>query len=206
MRIRRADRRNDSLADTRQHGIFARASDQLLDIGANRYAGLGDQLDTVLGHGSHGRRIDHFRIDRHLDRFGHVTAGQIDRGRHAEIERNVRFLGRNKCRYHIGDVAARQIVRFQIVRGQVQPRFRSRDQLVDDHRGGDLAETHQHQLNQADPHARYQRGKPQADRDKVKNEPQQHERHEGHDNPNSQFHTIYLLKVQYNSHNRTRLP
>ena len=150
--------------------------------------------------------IDHFRIDRHLDRFGHVTAGQIDRGRHAEIERNVRFLGRNKCRYHIGDVAARQIVRFQIVRGQVQPRFRSRDQLVDDHRGGDLAETHQHQLNQAHPHARYQRGKPQADRDKVKNEPQQHERHEGHDNPNSQFHTIYLLKVQYNSHNRTRLP
>ena len=132
---------------------------------------LGDQLDTVLGHGRHGRRIDHFRIDRHLDRFGHVTAGQIDRGRHAEIERNVRFLGRNKCRYHIGDVAARQIVRFQIVRGQVQPRFRSRDQLVDDHRGGDLTETHQHQLNQADPHARHQRGKPQADRDKVKNEP-----------------------------------
>ena len=67
--------------------------------------------------------------------------------------------------------AARQIVRFQIVRGQVQPRFRSRDQLVDDHRGGDLTETHQHQLNQADPHARHQRGKPQADRDKVKNEP-----------------------------------
>ena len=138
----------------------AGASDQLFDIRPYRYAGFGDQLDAVFGYGRYRRGVDHFRVDRHLYGFRHVTAGQVDGRRHPEVERNVGFLRRDQSRHDVGHVAARQEVRFQVVGGQMQTRFGSGDHLVDDDRGRHLAEPHQHQLQQTDAYSRYEGRKP----------------------------------------------
>ena len=109
MRRGRADRRNDALADTRQHGLLAGAADQLLDVGAHRDAGLCDQLDAVLGHGGHGRRVDHLGVDRHLHGLEHVAARQVDGRRHLEVEHDIGLLGRHEGVHHVRHVAAGQI-------------------------------------------------------------------------------------------------
>ena len=93
--MRRTDRRDDALADTRQHGLLTGTADQLLDIGTHRDARLGDQLDAVLGHGSHGRRVDDLGVHRHLHGLEHVAARQVDGRSHLEIEHDIGFL----CRY-----------------------------------------------------------------------------------------------------------
>ena len=115
MRLCRADRRNDTFADTCQNRFLTGTADQLLDIGPHRNARLGDQLNTVLGHCSYRRSIDDFGIDRHLYRFEYIAARQIDRRSHLEIEHNIGFLGRHQRMHHIGHVTSGQIVGFELV-------------------------------------------------------------------------------------------
>ena len=197
MRRGRADRRNDALADTRQHGLLAGAADQLLDVGAHRDAGLCDQLDAVLGHGGHGRRVDHLGVDRHLHGLEHVAARQVDGRRHLEIQHDVGLLGRNQRVHHVRDVAAREVVGLQLVGIEAQSGFRALDHRRNDGRGRDLAPTHQHQLQQADTHARHQGREPQSHRNKIEEEPDRKKAHEDdqHDHSTLKIHNLAYLIV-----------
>ena len=172
MRSGRTDRRNDTFADACQHGIFTGSTDQLFDIGPHSHTRLGNKLNPVLGNGCHGGSIDHFRINGHLNSLGHITTGQIDSGSHLEIECDIGFLRRNQRSYHIRHIPAREKVGFEIIGLQMQTGLRPGDQLIHDHRRRHLAETHQHQLQQADPYAGHQCREPQPDRNEIENKPQ----------------------------------
>ena len=126
---RGADRRNDPFTDTGQNSILTGTSDQLFDVCTHRNAGFCDQLDSVFGHGCNRGRIDNFRVDRHLYGFGYVSAGQIDRGGHPEIECDVGFLSRDEGCYDVGHITSGQEVGFQIVGRELQSGFRAGDHL-----------------------------------------------------------------------------
>ena len=84
MAVRRADGRDDALADTRQDCFLAGTADQLLDVGANRYASLGNELDTVFSHGGNRRRVDDLRVYGHLHGLEDVAPRQVDSRSHLE--------------------------------------------------------------------------------------------------------------------------
>ena len=171
----RTDRRDDTFAHTCQRGFLAGTADQLFDIGTHRHARLGDQLDTVFRHGRHGRGVDDLRVDRHLHRLEHVAARQVDRRSHLEVELNIGLLRRNERMDDIGNVAARQEMRLQLVGIERKPCLRTLDHRRDDHRRRHLAPAHQNQLQQADSDARNQRREPQSHRNEVKYQPQRDE-------------------------------
>jgi len=183
--------------DAGDDGLLAGAADQLLDVGAHRDAGLCDQLDAVLGHGGHGRRVDHLGVDRHLHGLEHVAARQVDGRRHLEIQHDVGLLGRNQRVHHVRDVAAREVVGLQLVGIEAQSGFRALDHRRNDGRGRDLAPTHQHQLQQADTHARHQGREPQSHRNKIEEEPDRKKAHEDdqHDHSTLKIHNLAYLIV-----------
>ena len=157
---------------------YGGTADQLLDIGTHRDARLGDQLDAVLGHGSHGRRVDDLGVHRHLHGLEHVAARQVDGRSHLEIEHDIGFLCRYQGMHHAGDIAARKVMRLEFVGVEFQPGLRALDHRRNDRRGRHLAPAHQDQLQQTDPHARHQCRKPQAYGNEVKNKPNRKKRNE----------------------------
>ena len=171
MRFGGAYRRDDSLSDAGEHRLLAGPSDKLLDVGTNRNPRLGDELDTVLGDGRHGRSIDDFRIDRHLDRLEYVPAGQVDGGCHLEIEIDVGFLCGYECLDDVRYIAFRQIMRLEFIRVQMEPCFRSGYHLIDYQRSGNLAPAHQYKLQKRYPYTRQQCLEPQSDGDEIEKQP-----------------------------------
>ena len=178
MRSGRADRRDDTFADTGQYGLLAGAADQLFDVGAHRDAGFGDQLDTVLSHSGYGRGVDYLGIHRHLHGLEHVAARQVDGCGHFEIQHDVGLLCRNQCVDYARDITACKIVGFQFVGIERQTGFRALDHRRNDGRRRNLAPAHQDQLQQADAHARHQRREPQSHRNKIEEEPNRKKAHE----------------------------
>lgn len=98
MRFRRAYRRYDALADTRNDGFLARAADQTLDIRAHRYTRLRTQFNAVLRDCSNDRRFNDLRIHAHLHRLKHIAACQVDCTCLRKIKLDVRAARRNEAR------------------------------------------------------------------------------------------------------------
>ena len=96
VRVGRTDRRDDSLADTRQHGLLTGPADQLLMLARTVTRALAMSLNAVLGHGGHRRRIDHLRVDGHLYGLEDVAAREVDGRSHLEIEQDIGLLGRDQ--------------------------------------------------------------------------------------------------------------
>ena len=199
MRIRRTDRRNDAFAHTCQHRLLAGSAHELFDIGPNRYAGLGDELDAVLGHGRHRRRVDDLRIHRHLHRLEHIAAREVDGRGHLEVEHDVGFLSRDECMDHVRNVASRKIMGLQFVGIEVQAGFRALDHRRDDHRRRHLAPAHQYELQQTEPHARHERREPKPHRDEIEDEPDGEEAHEDdqYDHSDLKVHDIQILSIGF---------
>ena len=85
----------------------------MADIGAHRYTGLGNQLDTVFGNSCHGRGVNYFGVNGHLYGFEYVTAGKVDGGCHLERQLDIGFRGGYQCVYHPLYVTSGKVVRFQ---------------------------------------------------------------------------------------------
>ena len=64
MRLARADRCNDTFADTGKDRCFTGTTNKTLDIRADRYTSNGRHLNTILCNGSNGRSLYDFWIDR----------------------------------------------------------------------------------------------------------------------------------------------
>ena len=158
----RADRGDDAFTHTGQNGLLAGTADELLNVGTHGDTGLGYQLDTVLGHSGHRRRVDNLGVDRCLHSLQHVAASQVDGGGGAEIKVHIGFAGRDEGLHHVGDIAASQIVGFQLVLRQLQPCLGGVNHVIDYHAGRYFAETHKHKLNQRGVNTRHQRLEPQT--------------------------------------------
>ena len=177
MRSCRADRRDDTLTNTRQDGLLTGTTHQLLDVGTHRHARLGNELDTILCHGSHRRRIDYLRVYRHLHRLKDITTRKVDSRSHLKVEHDIGLLGRHEGMYDIRHITTGQVVGFQLVGVELQTRLRAFDHRRDDNRGRHLTPAHQHQLQEADSHARNQRREPKAYGDKIEDDPNGDQRH-----------------------------
>ena len=175
MRCGRADRRHDAFAHAGQHGLLAGAADQLLDVGAHRHAGFGDELNAVLGHSGYGGRVDDLGVHRHLHGLEHVAAREVDGRRHLEVEHDVGFLRRHEGVDHVRDVTAGEVVGLQLVGIEFQARFRALDHRRHDDRGRHLAPAHEDELQQTDVHARDQGREPQSHGNEIEDEPYGHQ-------------------------------
>ena len=91
--VGRTDARDDTFAYARQNRIFARTTYELLDVGPHRDARFCDELNTILGHGGYGRRIDHLRVDGSLHRFEDVAPRQVDRRSFLKRKVDISFRG-----------------------------------------------------------------------------------------------------------------
>ena len=152
----RADGRNDAFAYTSQHRVFACTTHQLADVGTNRHARLGDELDAVLGYGGHGRSVDDLGVDRHLNGFEDVAPRQVDGGGHLEGQVDVCLGGRHEGVYHLFDVSACQIVGFEAVACDVaQACLVGFDEPWHDDVGRHVTDAHQEELHQRDVDARH---------------------------------------------------
>ena len=154
MALGRADRGDDALAHSGEHGLFAGAADELFDVGTHGHSGLGDELDTVLSHCRYGRGVDNLGVDRHLHGFEHVAAGEVDGGCHLEVEGDIRLVGRNEGHYHLGDIALSEIVGLELVGLEGQAGLRSGNKGHHDSIGIDAPPAHEHEMDEADPDAR----------------------------------------------------
>src|SRR6266487_5238228 len=90
-----ADGFDDAFADASDNRFFGRAADQALELGPDRNAGSGFQLNAVLANTVEGLTaldrvgtVDHLGIDAGLDGVEHISAGEIDgrRGFPGEID------------------------------------------------------------------------------------------------------------------------
>ena len=147
VRLGRTDGRDDTLAYAGQHGVFAGTTHQLPDVGTHRYAGLGYQLYTVLGHGGNRRGVDYLGVYRHLHSLEHVAAGQVDGRCHLEAQVDVGFRGRYEGVNHAFYVTAGQVVSLEFVAGDVfEAGFVGFDHASHDDLGRNLTDTHQKEL------------------------------------------------------------
>ena len=89
MRLRRAYARHNALANTGQHGIFAGAAHQLVDVGAHCHTGLGYELYTILGHSGYRRGIYYLGVYTHLHGLEHIAACEVDCGSHLKRQRYI---------------------------------------------------------------------------------------------------------------------
>ncbi len=85
--------------------FFGGSTDQLFQIGSDRYSGHHFQLDSILGDGGQGiasavagvRAIDHFRMDTGPNRLQNIATGQINGRRLVEVEVDPRAMGSDQA-------------------------------------------------------------------------------------------------------------
>ena len=188
---------DDALAHPGDDGLFARAAYQAVDVGPHRDLGLTFQLDAVDGHGGDHRGFDDLGVDAHLHRFQHVAAGQVDGGGPLEGQRYIGALGGDQGVDHPVHVAAGQIVGLQLGHGRIQTGLFRLDQRVHDLGGGDPAQAHADEVEDAHLGTGGQGGDPQAHRDEAQQNEEGDEDDEddgdGGDQSSGQIGHNYLL-------------
>ena len=185
---------DDALAHPGDDGLLARAAYQAVDIGPHRDLGLGFQLDAVDGHGRDHRRFDDLGVDAHLHRLQHVAAGQVDGGGPFEGERDIGAFGGDQSVDHPIHVAAGQIVGLQLGHGRIQTGLFRLDQGIDDLGGGDPAQSHADEVEDAHLGPGGQGGDPQSHRDEAQQDEKDDEDDgDGGDQGSGQIGHIYLL-------------
>ena len=194
MRLRRADGRDDALADARNNRLLARAADQPLDVRAHRHARLGAQLDAVLRNRGDDRRFNDLRVDAHLHRLQNVAPCQVDGAGLRKIELDVRAARGNQRCNHAVEVAAREEVRFHLADLHIQTGLFRLNQRPDDLCRGNAANPHAHQRENRNVYAGSQRRDPQIQRNKPQEN--QHRQNDGH-NQNNALHNHTLFPLSF---------
>ena len=167
-----ADCRDGALTHAGQDGLLARAANQPVEVGPYGDTRDSDELDPVLGHGGHPRRVDHAGVDAGLHRLQHVAARQVDGGGPLPCQVDGRFVRGDHGGDHTAHVAACQVVGFHLVDVEVNPRLGGRDERLDDGVGAHLPQLHPDEAQQADRHTGKNGAQPQPDRDEDEDESQ----------------------------------
>ena len=153
---------DDTLAHAGDDGFFPGAAYQTLDVGAHGDAGLGPQLDAVLGDGGDHGGLDDLGGNAHLHGLQHVAARQINGGSLFKGHFDIGALGGDERVDDAIHVAAGQIVGLQLGKGHVQTGLAGLDEGIDQQLGLDAAQAHTGQRTDAHVYPGGQRGDPQA--------------------------------------------
>ena len=119
-----------------------------MDVGTHGHAGLGYQLDTVLGHSRYWRSVDNLGIYGHLHGLKHVAARQVNGGSLLEVEGDVGLVGADEGVYNPADVALGQIVGLKFVGVEFKAGLGAGNHSLDNGSRRDLAPAHQNKLDQ----------------------------------------------------------
>src|SRR5690606_19214355 len=139
VRIGRTDRGNDALAHARDDGFFACATDEALDVSPNGNTYDCAQLYAVLRDCGNRRRLDHFRVHRHLHGFENVATGEIDSSGALEGKIDVGLIGRDERVHHLLNMTTGQVMSFELRRLEINARLVRRDEWPDDNCGRNVA-------------------------------------------------------------------
>ena len=176
MRHGRTDARHDALTDTRQYGVLAGTTHELVDVGTHRYAGLGNELDTVLGHGCHRRSVDYLRVDRSLHSLKHVATCEVDGCGLFERKVDIGFRSTDQRVHHSLHMTTSHIVGFKIVACDVaEAGLVGLNQGRHNDARGHIANTHQKELDERNVYARNFGREPEKERHKVEKDGEQND-------------------------------
>src|SRR5262249_12696369 len=137
--------------------LLGRTTDQPLQLGPHRHAGLGPQLDAVLADGIEElpalrgvRAVDDLRVNTGAHRIEDVATSQVDRGGRLPGHVNAGLVSGDDGGRCLGHVAARQVVRLEVLGRHADARLYHGNLLADDHGVIDVAELHADQVEDAD--------------------------------------------------------
>ena len=167
-----ADGRDDAFADTGDDGRFPCPADEAIDIRTDGDTGADLELDAVFRDRRNGRGLDDLRIDAHLDGFEDIASCQVDGGCLLEGEIDLCAMRGDQGIDDVIHIAARQVVRFELVHAEEKSRLRAFDERQHDHLRRDAADPHPHQIEEGDIHIRGERGDPESDRHEVQQDGQ----------------------------------
>ncbi len=171
----RSDGAHHALAHPRNDRLLACAAHQPVDVGANSHARDRDELDSVFRHRGDFRRFDHLRDDRHLHRFENIPPGQIDGSGSFEGQSDVGLVCRDHGVDQPDNVSPRQVVRLQIVKRNIQPRFDRTDPRRDYCAGGHSAQAHSDEREEPHIRARCPGSNPEREGDQIQDKNQPHQ-------------------------------
>ena len=166
----RADGADDAFADARDDRRLARTADIAVEVRAHGDPRFDVELDAVLRDALEDRRLDHLRVDRGLQRFEDVAAGEVDRGGALPLERNLRALRGDHRQHDLVDVAAGQDVRLQLIDGKRQARLARAHKSATMDAGRNADDAHADQRADRERHAGRDRADPQPERKVVQEE------------------------------------
>ena len=133
-----------------------------------------------------------FGIDRGLQRFEHVAAGQVDRGGALPLERNLRALRGDHRQRHVLDVTAGEIVRLHLIDGEVEPGFARAHVVRDDHARRNPDQAHADQGDDAERNAGGDRADPQSERKVIQEREERDDQDEDDDHAADGYHGCLL--------------
>src|SRR5690606_35907371 len=128
-------------------------------------AGGGDELDAVTGYGADVGGLDHAGVHGDAHGVQDVTSGQVDGRGAVEGQRDARLVRGDERVDHPVDVAAGQVVRFQLVLVVLVAGVVRLDGRQDVAVRRDAPEPDGHEAGEAQLHARGDGRDPQPDRD-----------------------------------------
>ena len=183
---------NDALAHAGDDGFFTGAAHQAGNVRAHGDTGLGPQLDTVLGHGGDGGRLNDLGGDAHLHGLQNIASCQVHRAGLLKGHVDIGLLGGDHGLGHALDVAARQEVLFQLIHGNIQAGLAHHDQSVHQAMGRDAAQPHANQSADLDFDATGHGADPQPD-GHIPQEHQHQQQHDENDDKQGYICSIHLF-------------
>ena len=135
---------NDTFADTGDDSRFTGAADQTVNIGAYGNAGFDLQFDAVFSNCRNYRRFNYFGVNAHLHCFQYITSGKVNSAGTLKRQRDLSSVSSDQRIDDTVNVAAGQIMRFQLIDIDVQTCLISFDKRQHDLGSRHAAEPHTH--------------------------------------------------------------
>ena len=157
----RTDGGDDAFSDSGNDGFLSGTTDEAFEVGADGDAGADVDRDSVFGHGgdfgNSGVGVGAFDdlgvdggADRFEDRFAGVFGGEVDGAGTIEWERDACLVSGDEGENDVGDITAGEVVGFEVVGRYFDIGLGSGNAVVDDERGGDFAQLHEEEVEEAD--------------------------------------------------------
>src|SRR5262245_37540278 len=165
-----ADGFHDAFADASDDCFFGGSADEPLEFRAHGYTGFGPQLNSIATASVEElpalrriRAIDNLRVHARLDGIEDVATGQVNGGGGLPRQIHASLVGRDDGSGRLGHVAAGQVMRLQVLRGDLDAGLYERDLLPHYHAVIDIAELHTHEIENSDARSGQQALNPEPD-------------------------------------------
>ena len=179
----------DAFTDAGDDGFLTGAANQAFDVGTDSDAGLGAQLDAILGDSRDHGRFDDLGSNAHLHGLQHVAASKVDGGSLFKGHHNIGTLSGDERVDHAVHVAAGQVVRFELGQGHFQTCLASLDQGIYQTFGLNAAQAHTNERGDAHMHTGGHGGNPQTNRHEAQEHQHENQREDDcHKDANIRIH------------------